>query len=552
MHLKRKKTTAIASNVIGASARDELVRNLQKSKFSILSDESTDIASKKSTCVLVRFYNPKAKKITSSFLGLVDLFRDNEEALASAEVIYERIVSIFVKNSIPMANCIGFGSDGCNTMMGAHNSVMTRFQEACPGIYISKCICHSLHICASNAAKCLPRRCEDLVKDVYNFLKQSAKRKTVFSKFQELASVPIHQMLHPAQTRWLSFYPAVNRLLEQWDALLLFFQDCNQKDKLESVDRILQNLTNPSIKLYYQFLNWVLPKFNALNAFFQSAKVVLTTAHIQICSVFKEFLASFLKSTYIDGTDLTKIDPYCSTYLLDTREMYLGTDFLLSEQEMTRNSLSNNIDSRKQTSEEINEVKIRCRSFLQTACKEMQKRYSFSDPILTNVHIFSPRNAIDSEIRQRHQSLSFFANQLPRCKPDGVSLQIIDDEWRSLPYAQLSNDILEEKEVDVFWSKLATFCYENEILLFQNVATFVCNILSLPHSNADCERIFSSVNNIKTKLRNKLVNNTLNGVLLAKEFVCSNGDCVTFEPTKEMYGRFNSNMYDGVDTEDEF
>lgn len=190
--MKRKKATGIACNVIGRSARDDLVRILKYTKFSLLSDESTDISSRKSTCILVRFYNPELNKVTSTFLALVDLYKDNEEGLATSQVIFERIVSVLEKNDIPIESCIGFGSDGCNTMMGANNSVMTRFREACPGIYISKCICHSLHICASNAAKKLPRSCENLVKDVYNFFKQSAKRKTIFAKFQELANIDIH------------------------------------------------------------------------------------------------------------------------------------------------------------------------------------------------------------------------------------------------------------------------------------------------------------------------------------------------------------------------
>lgn len=151
-------------------------------------------------------------------------------------------------------------------MMGANNSVMTRFQTACPGIYISKCICHSLHICASNASKMLPRQCEDLVKDIYNFFKQSAKRKSMFAKFQEIENIQIYQILHPAQTRWLSFQPAVNRILEQWDALHPFFVEFNNKESFERAERIFIPLSDLNMKMYYQFLNWVLPKFDALNA----------------------------------------------------------------------------------------------------------------------------------------------------------------------------------------------------------------------------------------------------------------------------------------------
>lgn len=63
--------------------------------------------------------------------------------------------------------------------------------------------------------------------------------------------------------------------------------------------------------------------------------------------------------------------------------------------------------------------------------------------------------------------------------------------------------------------------------VFQNLARFVLNILSLPHSNAACERLFSKVNLIKTKTRNRLVTDTINGTILASECVNNfNNGCV--------------------------
>lgn len=54
MNLKRTKTTMVIKNVIGAAHKDELTDKLKKTKFSILTDESTDIGSVKTSCVVVR------------------------------------------------------------------------------------------------------------------------------------------------------------------------------------------------------------------------------------------------------------------------------------------------------------------------------------------------------------------------------------------------------------------------------------------------------------------------------------------------------------------
>ena len=48
---------------------------------------------------------------------------------------------------------------------------------------------------------------------------------------------------------------------------------------------------------------------------------------------------------------------------------------------------------------------------------------------------------------------------------------------------------------------------------FYDVCQLALKILSLPHSNADVERLFSNMNCVKTKLRNRLILKTVNAIL---------------------------------------
>ncbi|KAF0706144.1 Zinc finger protein, partial [Aphis craccivora] len=76
-------------------------------------------------------------------------------------------------------------------------------------------------------------------------------------------------------------------------------------------------------------------------------------------------------------------------------------------------------------------------------------------------------------------------------------IQVIDDQWRSLPLESFSSVITEEKENDKFCSKLYNY-KNNEIVPFKELAKFFLSVLSLPYSNADCERMFSKINRTKT------------------------------------------------------
>lgn len=79
---------------------------------------------------------------------------------------------------------------------------------------------------------------------------------------------------------------------------------------------------------------------------------------------------------------------------------------------------------------------------------------------------------------------------------------------------------------------------------FNELADFALSVLCLPHSNADCERVFSKVNDIKTKQRNRLITPTINGALLTKQCIKGgrheNKNCVNFIPTKRMLSSITS------------
>ena len=72
-------------------------------------------------------------------------------------------------------------------------------------------------------------------------------------------------------------------------------------------------------------------------------------------------------------------------------------------------------------------------------------------------------------------------------------------------------------------------------------AVLVC----LPTSNATVERLFSVMNMVKTRLRNRLAVTTVNAVLAVREGMRRNGeDRTSFTPLPEMMRLFNAaDMY---------
>lgn len=82
-----------------------------------------------------RFYDESTGQVESVFWELHNVFDTNNPSSANAENLFNGLISTLSEYEVPIENVIGFGSDGCNVMMGLHNSVASHLRVACPGKY---------------------------------------------------------------------------------------------------------------------------------------------------------------------------------------------------------------------------------------------------------------------------------------------------------------------------------------------------------------------------------------------------------------------------------
>ncbi|CAG5001997.1 unnamed protein product [Parnassius apollo] len=436
IRLKRTKVQAVINNCIGETEKENLISDLKSQMFSILIDESTDIAVVKTVAVVVRYFDPMIGKVITRFWNLIQLFDEKTtDHVANAEKLFNTVIGSFQKYEIPTENIIGFGSDGCNTMMGCNNSVSSRFRQRCPGIIVIKCICHSLHLCASDACKELPLNCEKMARNIYNYFKSSSKRQSELKEFQYFAEADVHKILRPAQTRWLSLNAVVQRILEQWDVLRLYF---NSKWLEESeCHDIHACLNDPIIKAYYYFLAWMLPKFTTLNSCFQSESILITKLHGKMTAFYKELLLLVLHRNYVNSAPIETIDPMTEINHKDLKDIYLG---LGVQKEL--DSVEN--EERKLT------LRKMCKNFIIRACVGLRKRYCFNDKIMTEIAKFDLEKVISDD---REESVSSLFPLLPRIAPTSIQhQQELDDEWRKLPLYYKDLDL--SQPPDVFWHQI--------------------------------------------------------------------------------------------------
>lgn len=166
-----------------------------------------------------------------------------------------------------------------------------------------KCICHSLHLCCSEACKSLPQRCEDWAHNIFNFFAHSSKRQSELVEFQNFLNISVHKILHSSQTRWLFLFTVVQRILEQWDSLKFYFSKKWLALKLVSAENI-----------YFKY--------------FQTEEVVLNTLNAKIILVYKELLLCYMKRDYVLQSSLANLNSADESKFMHPSAVYVGIKVL--------------------------------------------------------------------------------------------------------------------------------------------------------------------------------------------------------------------------------
>ncbi|XP_008186719.1 E3 SUMO-protein ligase KIAA1586-like [Acyrthosiphon pisum] len=293
---------------------EELVKIMNNQSFSILIDESTDKSSIKILAIIVRLMDINKFIVRDEFFSLTEI------ANGTAQGIYDAIKNVFEKHTIPYkTNMVGFASDGANTMFGSHHSVKTLLQNDIPDIFVMKCICHSLALCASYASNKLPDSVENLVRDIYTNFKYRFTRQTEFKEFQVFVELKPHKLLQPSQTRWLSLHLCVKRVLEQYSALKLYFQGQHLLEN--KANEIFSGLSQTTNQMYLYFLDFALPILVKLNVEFQSEKPQIHKLYQKMSSAFKSILECYIKPDYLSNTDVSKCQYRNPIHFIQAEEM---------------------------------------------------------------------------------------------------------------------------------------------------------------------------------------------------------------------------------------
>ena len=108
-----------------------LTKKLQKNKFGLILDETTDVAPEKQLGIVVVYCDAENLNLTTQFLDLVPVC-DN-----TANGLYGALKASLQAKNIPMNNIVGFSSDTTNVMFGPNESVVALLKKGYPDVVVA-------------------------------------------------------------------------------------------------------------------------------------------------------------------------------------------------------------------------------------------------------------------------------------------------------------------------------------------------------------------------------------------------------------------------------
>lgn len=553
----RTKTTAIITEMC-MEERTKVITYIQENPFSIATDGSnkTDF---KLYPIVVTFFSPELREIQNCLLSVPNLEGD-----ATGVNIADLLLSTLREFHIPLKYCLAFGADNAPVMVGQKKGVAACLKQEIGNLIIVGCPCHLINLAAEKGAACLPLNVDENIIDIFYYLERSAKRKEKFRKFQTLHDTEVRKILKHVPTRWLSLKRCLDRILDQWNPLLSLFKDeivsndsgegtlknykipkhiqsadvSNSEPKSKHYDtssahsslkrktpsasalrktieatgdstshvlsreeRLFMFLSSDLYKSFCLFLSSFMPVFEGPNVVLQSGVPHIHLLRTILEKLLKNVMARFVKPVAINtSSSLTGVDYHTLANQKDDCDLLIG------------NATFALVTTLKPEEKSVFFKSVR--KCFSSSCDYMIHKFPFKDEVLIHAEVADISNIGKASF----SSLRFFINRFPDILTR--EMEQLDAEVDIL-HSQFCNFQLQEtnitaERIDVQWALIGQMKSADGVLKYDRLAKVMLAILSIPHSNAECERIFSTVTKTKTQFRSMLSETSLEKFLILK------------------------------------
>lgn len=189
-----------------------------------------------------------------------------------------------------------------------------------------------------------------------------------------------------------------------------------------------------------------------------------------------------MKNEYVDKVNFLKCNILNPREYKPLENIYLGAnvEIILHQSE--------NLDKN-----EVHDFKVKCLAYYIELCSQIQKRFDNIDSYKI-FQCLNPKNVLNGDL-----NITKLLIQYPNISQDKT--EEISSEFREV--SNLPTDVKKDlfnMDLESFWFKVFSFKNAANDKCFENVCSFVFQIISFPHSSAAAERIFHISITLKQKI----------------------------------------------------
>lgn len=344
----------------------------------------------------------------------------------------------FQKYGIPWQNCLAFGTDSANVMIGRKKGVFAYLKNEQDKLYLAACPAHLIHHAAEHATSALPFPIDEILIDLYHFLDKSSKRLSRLQKFQEMYEVDHQNITKHVATRWLSLLPTLNRVLENWDALRDFFKEewdgitkkSTAPPRLERLKAFFSAGTN---RVYCLFLQYALPLFHNFNEKIQTESPQIHLLRELLVRLLSDIHAHFVKPSSRCGKEVIDVTITLEDQVADA-ELMIGSnakEFIAQKTDLKL------FDESKKVAFFNNVRNFFCRS-----CDYIVKKLPLQNELLAKAEVVNFKKRLNSQV----SDLTYFITRFPCLLPTGVSPDDLELQFRNYQVCSFPDSIEKVRE----------------------------------------------------------------------------------------------------------
>lgn len=276
-------------------------------------------------------------------------------------------------------------------------------------------------------------------------------------------------------------------------------KDSDLKKKAGHLRKKLQSPTN---KLIAMFLADVIKVFDAINTELQSDEPKVHVLQARLHALLRNLLLRFVKPAAMLFKQVTDVDFKAKVNMKQKSDIVIGDQARTFVSRPKENLLRQ---------ERVNEFYEGVQEFYKASCTYIAKKLLLSDELMKHAVVVDPRKQVDTAF----SSLEYFLKRFPKLLHPEASLTDLQLEFSNYQCTDIRQCIADSDRVDDVWKEIAKLKEDGEPA-FTYLPMLMLSILTIPHSSAHCERIFSVVRKNKTDFRGSMGLDTLEALVVAK------------------------------------